>query len=195
MGAVPIMHTWATGEIVTAGTAAAANSPSLGSQVQYPATFLLSPPHCQVTALNSQLSIPNTTTPQLITGWDTATIMNDSQWSSGNSSRLVCNTPGFYQIDLFIHYPITISNCGFMVGMALNSGGSSWGSANQIAIDTQASMAGSTGVGQSVLCSWMLTMNSGDYVEGYTAQNTGGSQSPSLGIFGASFSMRFRSSS
>jgi hypothetical protein len=64
------------------------------NDLAYAATFLLTKPLCHVTATGTQ----SVTTSFVAIAYSIADINTDGMWSSGNTSLLTIQTPGFYKV-------------------------------------------------------------------------------------------------
>ena len=187
MGTVPNQLTWTTGVPATA--------PNLNSNVRDAINFLLSPPLVSVTTTSS-LSWASSTNPAIITQWATATTNTDSNWAlSPNPSRLTANTPGLYEIWLYIHYGYVTYTATQMAhcGIALNNAAGAWlnnGGANRLAEDTRV-LSNNASLGTSIDITIDQFLNAGDYVEAYTAQTSGANATIAAGQFNALFGMRW----
>lgn len=187
MGTVPSIPTFSP----TSGA-----SSSQLTELAAAASFALNPPRALVYK-SSSTSIASSNGPQAIS-WTTAINNTDGIWSSGtNPSRLTCNTAGLYDIEAALHYT-AFTGGEFQIGVALNSA-STWpsaGSADRLMEQvTPANPNTSLGEGGNLKFEWFL--NVGDYVELFTCQNSGSTQTatPSGTYFDGHFGMRWTAQS
>lgn len=185
---VPVPRTWTTGEVVT--------DAELNKEVRDAISFLLSPPRAVVTVLGAPFNIATGNSTGPITAWDTVLSNGDTMWSPSKPSRLTANTPGRYQLAIYIHFPYSSgSPTGDLhVGLALNSNGAAWGSATQLEEDSR---PGSTSARLGTSCSLIFEqfLNTGDYIEAHAWQYTGGTLSITNTQFTCQFSALWVSSS
>ena len=179
---VPVMRTWTDGEVVTAA--------EMNSNVRDPINFLISPPRCLLTT-SAGATFSSNASPTVITQWDTPLVNTDGIWSSGNPQRMTANTPGLYEVQMYLHFPwVTVSgNTSYQCGITLNAGGTWSGSAALV----EATGLGSAdqNLGTSVNCVVVQYLNKGDYLEFYEAQDSGSNSSPIAGPFGLLASVRW----
>ncbi|MFE5369258.1 hypothetical protein [Streptomyces mirabilis] len=184
---VPVPRTWTTGEVVT--------DTEMNTEVRNAVSFLLSPPRAVVTVLGAPFNVPTGNATGPITAWDTQISNSDTMWSPSKPSRLTANTPGRYQLTIYIHfqYSSAATTANFHVGLALNSNGAAWSSANQLEEDARPGTT-SGRLGTSCSLTFEQFLNTGDYVEAYAFHNTGNTESIPNTQFSCQFSALWVSS-
>lgn len=178
MGTVPTLDTFTTGIPVTA--------PQLNKNARDAVNYLLAPPRASISRSTSW-SVTSGATPQLLTIWDQQIIDTDNMWvPTPNPSRITANTPGLYEISLYVHYTNSAASGLAHCGIAINNEGGGWttGPGFRLGEDTRPmTTTASFQTTTSIILEQFL--NVGDYVEFYTAQTTAGTLTMSAGTFGA----------
>lgn len=188
------MATLPTQDSYTAGVPVTA--PILNKNVRDAVNFLLGPPQALLTR-STAWTVASITVPRLITEWDTEVRDTDNMWNSTpNPSRLTVNTPGLYELTLFVHWPPALNggNGIAMVGIEVNGNGGVWAAApeSRIAEDVRAlNNSASPNFGTSSEIIVDQYMSAGDYAEFYTGQSSGSSATMGTGTFNVWASARW----
>lgn len=180
---IPTPRTWTTGEVVT--------DVELDREVRDAINFLLSPPRAVLTVSSAPWSIPTGSPANSINTWDTTLSNSDSMWSPSKPSRLTANTPGRYQLAIYIHFPANgaTATTNVHTGIALNSNGVAWASATQLGEDARPGITPNPApFSTSSFFIFETYLNVGDYVEAYAWQNTGSTQTIGNDPFSCQFS-------
>jgi len=85
-----------------------------------------------------------------------------SQWSSGSPTRLICRLPGYYLVNAHVRFA---ANATGARGINLMKNGAGL---------TTTMIAAFSGVDAIIQCSVIVKLDTGDYVESYCYQNSGG---------------------
>jgi hypothetical protein len=164
MATVPATQTWLAGEKVTAAKLIAAT--------KTPLDFLMNPPRCAVAYKAGDISGDTiaTSTATLIPfgseDWDT-----DSMHSTTtNTSRLVFNTVGLYQVTAFARFAFNATGYR-QLNVRLNAGGNSGAGSTLTTFAQPAAPTTATSISRTFD---LNVTTAGDYIELFLTQSSGG---------------------
>ncbi|MFE5369259.1 hypothetical protein [Streptomyces mirabilis] len=180
------MATLPTQDSYTAGVPVTA--PVLNKNVRDALNFLLAPPQVLLTRSTSW-TLASASNPRLITEWNSEIVDTDGMWNpTPNPSRLTAQTPGLYELTIFVHYPSALNggSGNVICGIQLNANGGVWAGTpeSRIAEDGRPLNNGtspSSGTSSDLVVEQY--MNAGDYVEFYAGQSSGSSASMGANAF------------
>jgi hypothetical protein len=162
MGTVPTpLSATATSKISAAG---------FNAGVRDALAFLLDPPRCDV-ALGANISCVDATA--TLVAFDGEVLDTDNMHNTvTNTSRILFNTPGRYNINIFMMWSSQVIN-RVVINMRLNSGGSAAGGSSIRSWDYN---AGTGIVPAQQTISMQRTFAAGDYIEIFVTQASGGTR-------------------
>ncbi len=165
------------------------------NQLAAAVSFLLNPPRALVYKSVSSSRASSLTS--AVVNWDTVITNSDGGWAGASPSRLTCNTPGLYHIEAAVEYasfsgsPTTAWE--IWLGVARNSASTfpGGGSANALCGEERPIQ---TSVGEYASVSFTYFLSAGDYLEVFTSQVSGGSQTliPNANYYSGHFGMTWR---
>lgn len=178
MATLPAQDSYTAGVPVTA--------PVLNKNIRDAVNFLLAPPQALLTRSTSW-TVTSASNPRLITEWNSEIVDTDGMWNpTPNPSRITAQTPGLYELTIYVHYPSALNGASGIVicGIELNSNGGIWSAAPESRIGEDVrpiDNGGGSGTSTSLVVEQY--MNAGDYVEFYTGQSSGSTATMGTGTF------------
>lgn len=163
MATIPTVQVWSTGQFVT--------SSQMNAGVGNVLSWLMSTPRA-IVYRNASLSISSTSVTTVV-NQTTELVDTDTMWSNSQPSRLTAHTAGLFLIEAAAHFT-AFSSGQAMCGVGLNTAGS-WAVPNKLQEVTMS--ATGPNFGESCGLTFSYFLNSGDYLEQFVAQTSGGSLS------------------
>lgn len=163
---IPVMITWVTGTIVTAA--------QFNAQIRDAMNFQYGKPFCNV---YNNAGVATTTATYALIPFDTETEDSDGMHSTvTNSSRIICQTPGLYFINIGASWPANNALINRRIQTRLNAAGNVASGSLIIAIDSGSASTGTLSTGNNNLPQgsfFYRFVNIGDYAELWAFQTSG----------------------